>query len=138
MRNLILTVGLPRAGKSTWARESGHPVVNPDSIRLALHDQVYQQQAEDFVWAIAKCMVKALFIAGHEFVVLDATNTTIKRQEDWNSVAEAVEAKVWFRVFYATPKQCKERAKASNKEFLIPVIDRMSEAWEHPPTDRCL
>src|SRR5690554_6874569 len=31
---LICTVGLPRSGKTTWARKQSYPIVNPDSIRL--------------------------------------------------------------------------------------------------------
>jgi predicted kinase len=137
-RRLILTVGLPRAGKSTWARGTGFPMVNPDSIRLALHGQVYQALAEDFVWAIAKNMVKSLFIAGHENVILDATNTTHKRQEDWEGVAEDVDAEVYFKVFYTMSDLCIDRAITDNKEVLIPVIKRMTAAWEHPPEDKCL
>ncbi len=36
-QTLILMVGLPRSGKTTRARQIDHPIVNPDSIRLALH-----------------------------------------------------------------------------------------------------
>ena len=35
--DLIVMVGLPRSGKTTWARKQGYPIVNPDSIRLAFH-----------------------------------------------------------------------------------------------------
>jgi predicted kinase len=139
MRTLILTVGLPRSGKSTWAKETGHPVVNPDSIRLALHGQAYIKSAEGFVWAIAKTMVASLFLAGHDTVVLDATNTTIKRQEDWNEVAGEAGAVVRFKVFYTEPEVCIRRAvEADTDEVLIPVINRMSIAWEHPPKEQCI
>ena len=138
MRTLILTVGLPRSGKSTWAKDTGHPMVNPDSIRLAVHGEAYRQEAEVLVWAIAKYMVKSLFIAGHPTVVLDATNTTIKRQEDWNDVAESVEAEVRFKVFDATSALCEIRALNSNKGFLVPVIRRMAEVYEAPPFAKCL
>jgi len=37
MKILILTVGLPRSGKSTWAAKKGFPIVSPDAIRLAMH-----------------------------------------------------------------------------------------------------
>ena len=30
--NLLATVGLPRSGKSTWAKEQGFPIVSPDAI----------------------------------------------------------------------------------------------------------
>ena len=135
---MILTVGLPRSGKSTWAKTTGHPIVNPDSIRLALYGMAFQKEAEGFVWAIAKCMVKALFLAGHDTVILDATNTTIKRQEDWNEMAGDIGAVVSFKVIYAAPTECRERAREGHREFLIPVIDRMSDNWEHPPVRQCL
>jgi predicted kinase len=99
---------------------------------------VYQEEAEGFVWAIAKVMVKSLFFSGHDTVILDATNTTIKRQEDWNDVAEDVGAQVMYRMFYTMAFTCKERATKDGKEFLIPVIDRMKEFWAHPPKDKCL
>jgi hypothetical protein len=63
VKRLILTCGLPRSGKSTWARGQGVPVVNPDSVRLALHGQVYRKESENMVWAIAETMIRALFIA---------------------------------------------------------------------------
>jgi predicted kinase len=74
-KTLIMTVGLPRSGKSTWAIAQGHPVVCPDAIRLALHGQPFIATAEPVVWATAKLMVASLFEAGHGVVILDATNS---------------------------------------------------------------
>ena len=33
-KKLIMTIGLPRSGKSTWARTQACPIVNQDSIKL--------------------------------------------------------------------------------------------------------
>jgi len=123
---LIMLMGLPRAGKSMWARASGVPVVNPDSIRLAMHEQPYIKAAEPFVWAIAKTMVKALFLAGHDKVVLDATNTTRKRRDEWRDGDWAVRV----HEFTASIDLCIQRAKSSNRDDLIPVIERMFENYE--------
>ena len=40
-KQLILTVGLPRSGKTTWALAQGYPIVAPDAIRLAVTGQRY-------------------------------------------------------------------------------------------------
>lgn len=126
MKFLKMTVGLPRSGKSTWASASGHPVVNPDSIRLALHGQAFIGDAEPMVWAIAKYMVKALFLAGHDVVVLDATNTTKARRDEWKSRAWKRE----FVVFDIPADVCASRAERGGMQVLVPVIARMADAYE--------
>lgn len=130
MSQLIVTVGLPRSGKSTWARAQDHPIVNPDSIRLALHGQRFLPEAEPFVWAIARCMVRALFLAGHETVILDACNTTKERRDEWLAHDGA-----WIRVFKAFPtpaEECIRRARAEGDEEIVPVIVRMAAHFEPP------
>src|SRR4051812_20443404 len=103
-KTLHILCGLPRSGKTTLAnslsRERGWPVVCPDAVRLALHGQRFVPEAEAFVWAIAKVMVRALFLAGHDDVVLDATNGTRKRRGEWKDPA-------WRREYYVldTPEQ---------------------------------
>lgn len=125
-RILIATVGLPRSGKSTWARSQAYPVVNPDAIRLALHGQRFAANAEPFVWATAKVMVRALFLAGHKTVVLDATNTTRKRRDEWRSDE-------WGLFFKPVPTghvTCVMRAMAEKDEEILPVIERMAAEFE--------
>ena len=130
MSVLIGTVGLPRSGKSTWARqrakELGCPIVNPDSVRLAMHGQAYVPEAEKMVWAIAHYMVKALFIAGHETVILDATNTVPQVRQQWHS-------KDWINAWKVleTPLiTCVERAREGDRLDLIPVIEAMAMNWD--------
>ena len=131
MDRLILTVGLPRSGKTTWALEQGHPIVSPDGIRLALHGQPFIGLTEPFVWAIAKCMVRALFLAGHGVVILDATNITKKRRDDWASDDWQLQC----RLFRTSKEECLERAAAIGREDLFPVIERMAEAWDFDTAD---
>lgn len=135
-KTLYLTVGLPRCGKSTWAKDTGFPMVNPDSIRLALHGTSFNPAAETMVWAIARYMVSALFRAGHDTVIVDATNTTKKRREFWKS-DEWIRK---YRIFHISKNECIRRCNdtehmISAKEDLIPVIERMHEQWENVEDD---
>lgn len=124
MKTLYLTVGLPRSGKSTWARKQGVPIVNPDSIRLAIHGQPFYAPAEPLVWATAKTMVRALFLAGHNNVILDATNVTKTRRDQWNSTEWACR----YILFAVDEETCIKRA-VDNPE-LIQVIQRMMTEFE--------
>lgn len=126
-KQLIMLVGLPRSGKTTWAALQGHPIVCPDAIRLALHGARYISEAEPHVWAIAKTMVRALFLAGHGVVVLDACNNTRKRRDEWRSSR-------WRREFHAvgtSAEVCTQRAISDGRGELVPVIERM--AAQHEP-----
>jgi predicted kinase len=128
---LIVTVGLPRSGKSTWAKKMDVPIVCPDYIRLALHGRPYLEDAEPWVWAMTKTMVKALFMAGHYVVILDAANGTMKRRADWINP-------MWHRVFKIIPTDsatCIQRARATGRLDLIPIIDRMFEGWKMPGSE---
>lgn len=125
---LILTVGLPRSGKTTWARQQDYPIVNPDSIRLALHGKPFIPEAEGFVWVISYLMVRALFLAGHDVVIVDATNATSKRREEWYK--RFSDCKIEEKIFDTSKEICIERAKKGNREDLIPVIERMAEGEE--------
>lgn len=127
---LVVTVGLPRSGKSTWAvkmsAEQGYPIVNPDSIRKAIHGQSFYGPAEPMVWGIAQTMVRSLYLAGHHGVIVDATNTTENRRQMWRMMGVNL---IW--VVLTTPvESCVARAKAENNNELVDVISRMSASMQ--------
>jgi len=125
MKTLILTIGLPQSGKSTWAQKQGHPIVNRDSIRLAFHGHAYIQESEPVISVFEEYMVKSLFIAGHDTVIVDATHLRPEYIERWQK------SKLWevqFEYFTGVPvEECIRRARENGREELIPVIKRMSE-----------
>jgi predicted kinase len=129
IKKLILTIGLPRSGKTTWAKKQNAPIVNPDSIRLALHGQRFIKEAEPFVWAIAYLMVTALFKAGHEVVIVDATNITQKRRQPWIDKFSN-EYELEWKVISTTKEECIERANQENDLIIIPVIEKMAKDFE--------
>jgi len=125
-KTLIMTIGLPRSGKSSWARSQNYPIVNPDSIRLALHGKPFDPESEPAVWFIALKMVQSLFLAGHNNVILDATNLTKDRRLFW----EKPEWNIRFHYIDTSKEICIERAKKANKDYLIPVIEEMDQTKE--------
>ncbi len=129
MKKLILLVGLPRSGKSTWAKKTGYPIVNPDSVRLVLHGEAFIKSYEPAVWVLTRQMVEALFKAGHDVVILDATNINKKNREEWNATDKWNTYVKWIETYKET---CIKRAKKGNREDLIPVIERMDIDFEAP------
>ena len=134
MSCLTLTVGLPRSGKSSWAREQKTPIVNPDSIRLALHGKAFIKEREDEVWAIAYLMTRALLLAGHMEIIIDATSVTQRSRDAWaKEFPECIIKLMWFDT---SKEECIKRARGGKRAYLIPVIERMASQWEDPRKEK--
>lgn len=132
---LVLTIGLPRSGKSTWAlnqaKEYGHVIVCADSLRLAITGQKVCWPAEAIVWATAQYMVKAMFYSGHPVVILDACNLRSHRRLEW--VCDQ-----WKTVLHLVPTgvdECLQRAIALGQIDLLDVIRRYDAGREDPRDD---
>jgi len=127
MNRLIVTVGLPRSGKSTWAKEQNLPIVNRDSIRLAHHGEAFLAPCEDFITVLENTMVSALFLAGNETIIIDATHGTERRRNKWKNFKGVDE--VLFKEFFTSVPVCIARTNETNA-YLIPVIERMYKTFE--------
>ena len=131
---LILMVGLPRSGKSTWAKSQNFPIVNLDSIRLAVHGQRFWGPAEPIVSAHAQVMVSSLFLAGNETVILDATNVSRHRRTHWYCRKDTPAQ--WLTVakhIDTSYDECRARAIAEEDQDILPVIARMGDAFDYYP-----
>ncbi len=127
---LIAMMGLPRSGKSTiatkLAEELGAPIVCKDTIRLAMHGQRYAREAEDYIRAVAKTMIKALFLRGHAIVIADETHYSKAARQSLHDPMWDIR---WYPV--QTPADiCSERAIATGQPDLVDVINEMSMRYE--------
>ena len=127
---LLLTVGLPRSGKSTWARKQDAPIVCRDSIRESLTGDRRNFGEEKEVSRIEEIMVKALLLSGHEKVIVDATHLRIKYRHRWEKFAKDNDYKVVYKTFDTSMKECQKRARKSYpKEIRFPYV--IKSMWEN-------
>lgn len=101
MKQLILTIGCPGSGKSTWAEEYArtHPgfyVVNRDNIRIGLmgitarNEYKYSKAREKLVTEIARDQVLTIMSKeGTKGVIVADTNLNEARRVDFETYAEA-------------------------------------------------
>lgn len=75
MSKVILTVGIPASGKSTWAiaeaKKTGAMIVCRDDIRKMLG--LGWNEDENKVTKVAYCLIKGLLESGHDFIVADTS-----------------------------------------------------------------
>ncbi len=122
---LYFMVGLPRSGKSSYAKEwvkeeSGRVVVCADDIRLSLTGERYCASAENMVHTIKHLMISTLLRGGHT-VLVDGTHTT------YNSIQEILDHDNNAQpiIIDTDADICKARARLTQQDDLIPVIGRM-------------
>jgi predicted kinase len=140
--NLVLTVGLPLSGKSTWAAQTGVPVVNRDSIRLAIHGPIqFIKKIEDFVSQMEEWIVEALILSGSGNIIIDATHLRLSYWNRWAAFAADMEEQHGFTIvirykkFFVSEVELYRRARVSEREHLIPVIGRMAKYIEEHPNE---
>lgn len=101
-------------------------VISGDSLRLALHGQVYAKEAEGYIACMMEVMGRAYLAEGYD-VLWDETCTTKQSLErvfrlDRNAIP------IWM---HTSEEECIKRAKANNQEYLIPVIKRCEKQKKH-------
>lgn len=133
---LGLMCGLPRSGKTTYARKlsaEGWVRICPDDYRLALHGQAHLPSAESIIWAMVEVSVRA-FLIGGQSVIIDATNTIRWRRSQWVRLAQqqGVEVSIfWIPTPFAI---CQERNQGDGA---VPddTLLRMHRQFEPPTMD---
>lgn len=147
MNTLIVTVGLPRSGKSTWSREYGKlhsiPVISGDAIRLAIHGTAFQYDAEELMYTMGMYMIKTLFHTGYTCIISDDCHYSRKlrqtRESTWYEPwATTPLWKTRYKVFTTPAEECIRRAYATDKPYLVDVIKNISNRFEPLQEDELL
>jgi predicted kinase len=76
MPKLILTVGLPGSGKSTWLARLGVNAVSSDEIRRWISDDPANQRIHRIVFRTVRYIVMQRLEIGRPVTYVDATNLT--------------------------------------------------------------
>ena len=127
---LCMNVGLPLSGKSTFTDTlTTWQIVCPDDIRLALGHEFYGP-LEPVVWSIAETQVRALLERGAPRILVDATNITRWERSKWKRMSTEYDAICGAFLFKTPPGECIKRAELSDRQHMIPVIERMAKRQE--------
>jgi predicted kinase len=129
---LIVLVGLPGSGKSTWAKQQGVAVISSDRIRYLLADDERDQNIHGDVFATLRYLLRRRFLLRRPLTIVDATNLSLRERRPYIKTAQLYDCQV-EAVFFDTPVEvCKERNRS--RERIVPdeAIDMMAERLRVP------
>jgi len=130
---VILAIGLPGSGKSSWFKRHNITPLSSDLLRALLFDDATEQRFQDLVFSNLRSMLKARLIARRPTNYVDATNLTPHERQSWIKLAKDYGYEV-HAVFFDVPVEvCLERNRRRERVVAEDVMRRMA-AKLRPPT----
>ncbi len=106
---IVVLVGLPGSGKSTWLEQQGAGVLSSDAIRKLLADNEDDQSINGRVFGTLRYLLRQRLATGREVTYIDATNLTRSERAGYIRMGDYYGAEV-EAVFFDTPLDvCRER-----------------------------
>jgi predicted kinase len=129
---VVLAIGLPGSGKSSWFKRHNVVPLSSDMVRALLFDDVREQRFQDLVFSNLRSMLKARLIAKRPMNYVDATNLTPQERQHWIKLAKDYNYEV-HAVFFDVPLEvCLERHQRRDRVVPEDVMRRMAAKLKPP------
>ena len=130
---VIVLVGLPGSGKSTWAEAQGITVISSDRVRQLLADDATNQRIHVEVFSTMRYLLKRRLQLGAAATIVDATNLLPVFRKPWIKIAQAFDAQI-EAVYFDTPlEECLRRNAGRTRVVPAEAIIEMARKLR-PPT----
>ena len=129
---VVLAIGLPGSGKTTWFGRRGVSPLSSDLLRGILFDDVEEQRYQGLVFSTLRSMLRARLIAHMPWNYVDATNLSIHERRQWVKMAKSFGYEV-HAVFFDVPLEvCLERNRKRDRSVSEDVMRKMAEKLKPP------
>jgi predicted kinase len=129
---VVLAIGLPGSGKSSWFKRHNITPLSSDLLRSLLFDDPAEQGFQDLVFSNLRSMLKARLLARRPLNYVDATNLTPHDRHSWIKLAKDFGYEVQA-VFFDVPLDvCLERNHRRQRVVSDDVMRQMSDKLKAP------
>ena len=132
---VVLTIGLPGSGKTTWFKRRGVTPLSSDMLRTILFDDITEQRYQGLVFSTLRSLLRARLIARMPWNYVDATNLSPHERRQWIKMAKSFGYEVQA-VFFDVPLEvCLERNSKRDRPVGDDVMHKMAERLKPPAFD---
>ncbi len=129
---VVLAIGLPGSGKTTWFRRRGVTPLSSDLLRNILFDDVEEQRYQGLVFSTLRSLLRARLIARMPWNYVDATNLSAHERRQWIKMAKSFGYEVQA-VFFDVPLDvCLDRNRQRDRSVSEDVMRKMAEKLKPP------
>jgi predicted kinase len=129
---VVLSIGLPGSGKSTWFKRHNILPLSSDMVRILLFDDVTEQRYQDLVFSTLRTMLRARLLARRPSNYLDATNLSAHERRTWIKLAHDFGYEAHAVFFDVPPEICIERNRRRERNVPEDVMHRMAAKLRPP------
>lgn len=132
---VVLAIGMPGSGKTTWFKRRGVQPLSSDMLRTILFDDITEQRYQGLVFSTLRSILRARLIARMPWNYVDATNLSAHERRQWIKMAKSFGYEVQA-VFFDVPLEvCLERNHRRDRPVADEVMRKMAERLKPPAFD---
>jgi predicted kinase len=129
---VVLAIGMPGSGKTTWFRRRGVTPLSSDLLRNILFDDVEEQRYQGLVFSTLRSLLRARLIARMPWNYVDATNLSVHERRQWIKMAKSFGYEVQA-VFFDVPLEvCLDRNRQRDRSVSEDIMRKMAEKLKAP------
>ncbi len=129
---VVLTIGLPGSGKTTWFKRRAVQPLSSDMLRTILFDDITEQRYQGLVFSTLRSLLRARLIAKMPWNYVDATNLSPHERRQWIKMAKSFGYDV-HAVFFDVPFEvCMERNRRRERVVSEDAMQKMAERLRPP------
>ena len=129
---VILAIGLPGSGKSSWFKRHNIRPLSSDLLRELLFDDATEQRFQDLVFSNLRSMLKARLVARRPVNYVDATNLTPHDRHSWIKLAKDYDYDVQGVYFDVPVDVCLERNLKRERVVPEDIMRKMAAKLKAP------